>query len=266
MPQNGSLGNGAVETNPLVVVTGGASGIGEATARRFAAAGWRVVIADVNAARGAAVAAELSADFHVLDVADEAAVEAFAKTVEAAHGSVAALINSGGVLQNAVRVTQMPVADFDRIIDVNLRGSLLAGRVFGERMAQAGGGVIVNLCSLTSFQATPQVAYAMSKAGVKMLTEIMAAELGPRGVRVNAVAPGYTLTPAMKQRIESGERDPAAVIAKSALRRFVEPSEVADAIFFLCSPAAAAITGVTLPVDCGWLVYSVYSAAAAQPA
>ena len=105
----------------------------------------------------------------------------------------------------------------------------------------------------------------MSKSALKLLTEVMAAELGPQGVRVNAVAPGYTMTPAMKQRIERGERDPAKVISKSALRRFVEPKEIADAILFLCSPAASAITGVTLPIDCGWLVYSVYSSAAAQP-
>lgn len=255
---------------PLAVVTGGASGIGEATVRRFAAAGWRTIIADVNKDRGSAVAFEISAmgtmaEFVELDVADEVAVEHFAAQVQSKHGPVAALVNSGGVLQNAVRITKMPIADFDRIIDINLRGSVLMGRAFGARMAEAGQGAIVNLCSLTTFQATPQPAYGMSKAAVKMLTEVMAAELGPQGVRVNAVAPGYTLTPAMKQRIEKGERDPSAVIAKSALRRFVEPSEIGEAIFFLCSPAAAAITGVTLPIDCGWLVYSVYSAAAAQP-
>lgn len=253
------------ERPPLAVVTGGASGIGEATARRFAAGGWRVVIADVNAERGHAVAAEISGEFVSLDVADEEAVERFAADIYARHGAVAALVNSGGVLQNAVKITKMPIADFDRIIDINLRGSVLMGRAFGARMAEAGGGAIVNLCSLTSFRVMPQPAYAMSKAGVKTLTELMAAELGPQGVRVNAVAPGYTLTPTMKRRIETGERDPSAVIAKSALRRFVEPAEVGEAIFFLCSPAAAAITGVTLPIDCGWLVYSAYSASAAQP-
>lgn len=258
------------QSKPLAVVTGGASGIGEASVRKFVDEGWRVVIADVNAERGRAVADEIasaggSVEFVELNVADEGEVERFAATVFGKFGRVDALVNSGGVLQNAVRITQMPIADFDRIIDINLRGSVLMGKTFGAGMAAADGGAIVNLCSLTTFQATPQPAYGMSKAAVKMLTEVMAAELGPQGVRVNAVAPGYTLTPAMKQRIESGQRDPAAVIAKSALRRFVEPREVADAIFFLCSPAANAITGATLPVDCGWLVHSVYSAAATQP-
>ncbi|TPK85502.1 SDR family oxidoreductase [Mesorhizobium sp. B2-4-14] len=260
----------AQSTSPLAVVTGGASGIGEATVRSFAAAGWRVVIADINDERGNAIAAELGAaaktvSYLHLDVSDEQAVSQFKQKVYAEHGLVSALVNSGGILQNAIRVTKMPIEDFDRIIDVNLRGTLLTARAFGEQMAQTGGGAIVNLCSLTTFQATPQPAYGMSKSALKMLTEIMAAELGPQGVRVNAVAPGYTMTPAMKQRIERGERDPSAVIAKSALRRFVEPKEVADAILFLCSPSASAITGITLPIDAGWLVYTAYSSAAAQP-
>lgn len=256
---------------PVAVVTGGASGIGEAAIRRFTAANWRTVIADIDDGRGAALTAEIAATgcdviYRHVDVADEAAVTSFTAEIYELYGSVDALVNSGGVLQNATRVTTMPIADFDRIVDINVRGTLLVGRAFGARMATTGSGAILNLCSLTTFQPWPQPAYAISKVSVKMLTEIMAAELGPSGVRVNAVAPGYTLTPAMKQRIERGERDPSAVIAKSALRRFVEPSEVGEAIYFLCSPAAAAITGVTLPIDCGWLVYSVYSSAAAQPA
>ncbi|WFU04847.1 SDR family NAD(P)-dependent oxidoreductase (plasmid) [Rhizobium sp. CB3171] len=255
---------------PLAVVTGGASGIGEATVRKFAAAGWRTIIADINADRGRKIADELTLQncdsrFVYLDVTDEMAVENFSESVFSQDGAVEALINSGGILQNATRLTSMRVEDFDKIIGVNLRGSVLTGRAFGKRMAEAGRGVIINMCSLTTFQAHPQPAYAMSKAALRTLTEVMAAELGPQGVRVNAVAPGYTLTPAMQDRIEKGERDPSKVVSKSALRRFVEPSEIGEVIYFLCSPAAAAITGVVLPVDCGWLVYSVYSSAAAQP-
>ncbi|AVA26250.1 SDR family oxidoreductase [Rhizobium sp. NXC24] len=255
---------------PLAVVTGGASGIGEATVRKFAAAGWRTIIADINADRGRKIADELTLQncdsrFVYLDVTDEMAVENFSESVFSQDGAVEALTNSGGILQNATRLTSMRVEDFDKIIGVNLRGSVLTGRAFGKRMAEAGRGVIINMCSLTTFQAHPQPAYAMSKAALRTLTEVMAAELGPQGVRVNAVAPGYTLTPAMQDRIEKGERDPSKVVSKSALRRFVEPSEIGEVIYFLCSPAAAAITGVVLPVDCGWLVYSVYSSAAAQP-
>jgi NAD(P)-dependent dehydrogenase (short-subunit alcohol dehydrogenase family) len=132
-------------------------------------------------------------------------------------------------------------------------------------MCAAGLGAIVNLCSLTSFRPSGQPAYAVGKAGLLMLTQVMAAEFGPHGVRVNAVAPGYTMTPAMQARIDSGQRDPTLVVARSALGRFVEPREVGDAILFLCSDKASAITGITLPIDCGWLATSSYTAYAAQP-
>lgn len=258
------------EEQELVVVTGGASGIGEATARHFAEAGYRVVIGDIDAVRGMKVAAELvarghAASFYHVDLTHDEQVAAFSEQVIAEHAVPAVLVNSGGILQNAVRVLDMDMAEFDRLWQVNVRGTVLASRAFGPGMCAAGRGSIIHLCSLTSFRASAQVAYAVGKAGLKMLTEVMAAEFGPKGVRVNAVAPGYTLTPAMQARIDRGERNPDLVIQKSALRRFVAPPEVADAIFFLCSPQAAAITGITLPVDCGWLATTAYQAYASQP-
>ena len=249
----------------VAVVTGGASGIGEATARRFVAAGWTVEIADLDVARGTGVAAEIGAGFTALDVADDQATEAFAATVWARHGGVRALVNSAGILQNAVRTTEMDMAEFDRIHDVNTRAVLLMNRAFGAAMAGAGQGAIVNLGSLTSFRPSGQPAYAIGKAAIRMMTEVLAAELGPRGVRVNAVAPGYVLTPAMQARIDSGQRDPRLMVERSALRRLVQPADVAEAILFLCSDAASAITGVMLPVDCGWLAASAYTAYAAVP-
>ncbi|MGR3908351.1 SDR family oxidoreductase [Burkholderia sp. SR8] len=254
----------------LIVVTGGASGIGEAAARRFAAAGWRVVIGDLNAERGESVASELreagqNVVFLPVDVASDQSIEQFAGAILESLGVPDALVNSGGILQNAVRLLEMNVAEFDRLMDINVRGTLLVSRAFGAAMCDSGKGAIINLCSMTTYRPSAQIGYAVGKAGLKTLTEVMAAEWGPKGVRVNAVAPGYTLTPAMQARIDSGERDPKAVIEKSALRRFVSPSEVADAIFFLCSEQASAITGVTLPIDCGWLVTTAYSAFASQP-
>ena len=254
----------------LVVVTGGASGIGEATARRFAAEGATVVIGDLNTERGKIVVAELcelgqKAVFYPLDLGSDESIQLFAENVLKTHGIPAALVNSGGILQNAVRLLDMNVAEFDRLFDINVRGTLMVSRAFGAPMCDAGRGAIINLCSLTTFRASAQIGYAVGKAGLKMLTEVMAAEWGPKGVRVNAVAPGYTLTPAMQARIDTGERDPDAVVQKSALRRFVRPDEVADTIFFLCSEGASAITGITLPIDCGWLVTTAYSSYAAQP-
>ena len=250
----------------VAVVTGGASGIGEATARRFAAGGWTVEIADRNDERGAAIARETGATYTSLDVTDDAAVSDYAKNVLERRGGVDAVVNSAGVLQNAVRATEMDIAEFDRIHAINVRGTLVVNRAFGVAMLARGSGAIVNMGSLTTYRPSGQPAYAMGKASIKMRTEILAAEFGPGGVRVNAVAPGYVLTPAMQARIDSGQRDPKLMLDKAALKRFVQPADVAEAIYFLCSDAAGAITGVTLPVDCGWLAYSAYTSYAAVPA
>jgi NAD(P)-dependent dehydrogenase (short-subunit alcohol dehydrogenase family) len=249
----------------VAVITGGSSGIGEATARRFANGGYQVEIADQDARRGAAIAAELGATFELLDVADDAAVARYSDMIVKRRGRVDAVVNSAGILQNAVRVTEMDMAEYDRIHAINVRGTLLVDRAFGKAMSLAGSGVIINMGSLTTYRPSGQPAYAMGKASIKMMTELMAAEFGPKGVRVNAVAPGYVLTPAMQARIDSGQRDPRLIVEKSALRRFVQPADVAEAIYFLCSDAASAITGVTLPVDCGWLATSAYTAYAAVP-
>jgi NAD(P)-dependent dehydrogenase (short-subunit alcohol dehydrogenase family) len=260
-----------MSTDKTVVVTGGASGIGEATVRRFATAGWNAVIGDINqsgaeaAAEAALAAGAASATAFPLDLGDEASVAAFANATFERHARVDAVINSGGILQNGIRFTDMPVAEFDMIWKINVRGTLLINQAFGRRMIQAGTGSIINLCSLTTYRSSPQPAYAPAKVALKSMTETMAAEFGPSGVRVNAVAPGYTLTPAMKERIESGARDPLAILDKSAIKRLVEPSDVGEAIFFLCSEAASAITGIVLPVDCGWLAYSAYTSYASQP-
>ena len=249
----------------VVVVTGGASGIGEATARRFAAGGFVVEIADRDEARGARIAGEIGATYRGLDVADEAAIAAYAADVLARRVAVDAVVNSAGVLQNAIRVTDMDIAEYDRIHAINVRGTLLVNQVFGRAMTTRGRGAIVNMGSLTTYRPSGQPAYAMGKASIKMMTEILAAEFGPHGVRVNAVAPGYVLTPAMQARIDSGQRDPKLIIEKAALRRFVQPADVGEAIWFLCSDAASAITGVTLPIDAGWLATSAYTAYAAVP-
>ncbi|HTN97022.1 MAG TPA: SDR family oxidoreductase [Nordella sp.] len=256
--------------NRVAVVTGGASGIGEAVLRRFAEAGWQVVSADIDTRRGEAIVAELSRAgvqslFIRADMAEESDIEKLAAEVHERFGTADALVNSAGLLQNAVRVVDMDIAEFDRIQAVNVRGTLLASRCFGKAMCAEGSGSIVNLCSLTGIRPSAQPAYAVGKAGLDMLTQILAAEFGPQGVRVNAVAPGYTLTPAMQARIDSGARDPKRVTENSALGRFVAPREVADAILFLCSDMASAITGVTLPIDCGWLATSAYKSYAAQP-
>ena len=236
----------------VVVITGGASGMGHGSGHRFAANGDRIVVADMNSNLGLKVVDEIQGDggqavFHDLDVSEEASVNELMDWVEAEVGPIDVLVNSAGVLQNPMPITEMPMADHDRMWDINNRGLYMCCRAVAPLMKARGRGNIVNLASTTSFIAWPLTAYIPGKTAVKMLTEVLAAEMGPNGVRVNAVAPHITATPAIQARIDAGERDPVKIVAQNALPRMVEVEDVAEAIFFLCSPEAKAITGVTLP-------------------
>ena len=246
----------------IVLVTGGASGIGLALARRFAQAGDRIVLADLNDEAGQAAAAQLAdgAAYVHLDVADENSVERTVAQIEADIGPIAVLVNSAGLLQNAARTESFPLDEHDRIWAVNYRGSYLMCRACAPRMAARRAGAILNIASVNSFTPLPLPAYTPTKAAIDSLTKLLAAELGPAGVRVNAVAPGFTLTPAMQSRIDSGDRDPAGMERLSTLGRLVKPEEVAEAGYFLCSEAASAITGVNLPVDAGFMAAISYNA------
>lgn len=244
----------------IVVVTGGASGIGRAIATRFSASGARIVIADINEDAGREVAADMpDAAFTRLDVADADDVESFVATIEEEIGGISVLVNCAGLLQNLDSTTTMPLDEHDRIWQVNYRGTYLMCRATGGRMAARGQGAILNIASVNSFTPLPLPAYNPTKWAIDGLTKVLAGELGPSGVRVNAVAPGFTLTPALKARIDSGHRNPAGMEGLSTLGRLVMPEDVAEAAFFLCSDAARAITGVNLPVDCGYLAGISYN-------
>lgn len=248
----------------VVVITGGASGMGHGTGHRFAENGDQIVVADVNSNLGHAVVREIEdkggrAIFHDLDVSEEESVNDLVARVESEIGPIDVLVNSAGVLQNPMPITEMSMEEHDRMWDINNRGLYMCCRAVAPHMKGRGRGNIINIASTTSFVAWPLTAYDPGKTSVKMLTEVLAAEMGPKGVRVNAVAPHITATPAIQSRIDAGERDPAKIVAQNALPRMVEVEDVAEAIFFLCSPEAKAITGVTLPVDCGFLVASSYN-------
>ena len=240
------------------VVTGGASGIGQAAARRFARGGDFVVIADLNEEAGQNTVDQIreingKSVFISLDVTSEESVSVMADSVELNHGPIGALINSAGIIHNPETITEFNLQEFDAIHSVNYRGTFLCCREIGTRMQNRGDGVIANIGSMLSFVPYQVTAYTAGKAALKTLTEILAAEMGENNVRVNAVAPGYVLTPAMKARIETGHRDPNIMIQQNALPKLVTGENVGDALWFLCSDEASAVTGVTLPVDCGIL-------------
>ncbi len=237
------------------LITGGASGIGWAMARRFAAGGDRVAIADLDAAAAAARAAELGAGHLGLgcDMAEEGQVVAMVAAVLDATGRVDVLVNNAGIADSHEPSTQQSGGHFSRLMDIHLKGSFVAARECGRAMLGAGGGAIVNISSITALSGFPmRNAYGAAKAGLISLTRSLAAEWGRRGVRVNAIAPGYVRTPLVMALEAEGKVDTRALVARTPLGRLGRPEEIAEVAWFLCSDAASFVTGTVLPVDGGW--------------
>jgi NAD(P)-dependent dehydrogenase (short-subunit alcohol dehydrogenase family) len=251
---------------PVAAVTGGASGIGAACCAELARRGYTIAVADLDGPAAGRVAAGTGGMAFVADVADEAAAEDLAVRIERALGPVEALVNSAGVIQVPLPPETLPLAAWDHVVRVDQRGTYLTCLAFGRRMAVRGRGAIVNIASIAGMRSMPLHAYAPAKAAVIAITECLAAEWGRSGVRVNAVSPGYTRTPALQAAIDRGQRDVTTLERNSALGRMVEPEEIAKAVAFLASADAAAITGVNLPVDAGWLVATPWHTYGGLPA
>ena len=244
----------------VAVVTGGAGGIGRAVVRLFAAAGAHVVIADRDEAAAQLCVDEVVRDggrasATMIDVAAEASVERAFSEVAAREGGIDALVCNAGINIRAP-ATEIPLADWNRVMSVNLTGVFLSARVAARRMIDAGrGGAIVSTASIMSFSGGglyPNIAYQTAKGALVNLTRGLAVEWAHAGIRVNAVAPTWVRTPlieALMARPELMER----IAAMTPLGRIAEPEEIAPAMLFLASPAAAMITGHTLPVDGGFL-------------
>jgi NAD(P)-dependent dehydrogenase (short-subunit alcohol dehydrogenase family) len=240
------------------IVTGGASGIGEATAREFAREGVAVAIFDINAEAGEAVAEVLRAEggavvFTALDVADadacRIAVEAFA----ARQGRLDYLINSAAsFLTKGLDAT---TADWERSLGVNVRGGANMAQSCHGPMKRTGGGAIVNISSISGHIAQPnRWTYNASKGAILAMTRCQALDMAPDGIRVNAVSPGWTWTPEVAKAAEGDRAKWEPIWGRfSMLRRLGEAREIARAILFLCSDDASFITGAELPVDGGYL-------------
>ena len=198
------------------------------------------------------------AEFRMVDVAEPASVDELACSVEAEVGPTGVLVNCAGILQNVAGIATFDLAEHDRGWAINYRGTYLCCRAFAPRMAARRSGCIVNISSTSAAGAMPLIAYGPGKAAVQNLTAILAVELGPDNVRVNAVMPGYVLTEQMQARIDAGKRDPRSMKLHSALGRMVSPDDVAKGIHFLCSEGASCITGITLPIDAGYLAAVTY--------
>jgi len=246
-------------TRRISVVTGGASGIGEACVREFAKGGDLVVVVDRDLAKAETVAASVKGRAYVADVGDELGVDACAGVIERECGPVDVLVNCAGSLQVPERPHALSMRVWDDVVRVDQRGTYVACLAFACAMIVRRRGSIVNIASIAGMRSMPLHAYGPAKAAVIAITECLAAEWGPSGIRINAVSPGYTLTPALKAAIDKGERDTKALTANAALRRLVAPEEIARVVAFLASDAASAMTGANVPVDCGWLAGTSWS-------
>ncbi|MGH6627997.1 MAG: SDR family NAD(P)-dependent oxidoreductase [Burkholderiaceae bacterium] len=235
----------------VCIVTGGAQGIGEACVRRFAREGAKVVITDVDDARGQALAAELGALYVHCDVGDKAQVDALVAQSLAAFGRIDVLVNNAGIFK-AADFLEVTEADFDAVLRVNLKGAFLVGQAVAREMAKAGRGSIVNMSSVNSVLAIPTIAsYNVSKGGINQLTRVMALALADKGIRVNAVAPGTIATELAAQAVLTSEEAKARILSRTPMKRLGEPSEIADVVAWLASDAASYVTGEIVTVDGG---------------
>ena len=240
------------------LVTGAASGIGAACARRLGAAGARLVLVDVAADPLAVLAAELGATATACDLSDLAAVDALDL------GDVDVLVNNAG-LQHVAPVHEFPTEVFSRIMTVMLESPFRLVRAALPGMYERGWGRIVNVSSVHGLRASPfKVAYVTAKHGLEGLSKVVALEAAAHGVTSNCVNPAYVRTPLVEKQLAdqavahgiSPERVlDEVLLAPVALKRLVEPAEVAELVAFLCGPAAASITGTSLAMDGGWTAH-----------
>ena len=240
----------------LALVTGAGSGIGEGIARGFAAQGAQVIVADVNEEGARRVAGEIgaAATAHPLNVTDRVAVDTLAATIRAAHGPISVLVNNAGIIRRGTLEAANARADWDATLAVNLDGPYVVTTAFMDQLVETRGAVI-NIGSIQSFVALPNsAAYTASKGGVRALTKALAIELSPRGVRVNAIGPGMIATPLNAKARENPDYM-KSFAGRIPLGRLGEPADIAGAAIFLASDLARYVTGVTLPVDGGFLAY-----------
>ena len=241
-------------TDPVALITGGADGIGWATAQLFAERGFAVVIADLDGDKAATRAAELG-DGH-RGIACDVSREDDALRVAQALDRCDVLVNNAGIAGAHSPTVEQDYALFRKVLDVHGGGTFLMSRAIAPLMLAQGAGAIVNLSSIVAISGLRRRnAYSAAKAGISQMTQTMATEWAGQGLRVNAVAPTYAETPFIAALVAEGRIDIEAIKRRTPMGRLVQPREVAEAIFFLASPAASAITGVTLPVDCGWSAF-----------
>ncbi|GAB3244178.1 beta-ketoacyl-ACP reductase [Chitinimonas naiadis] len=240
----------------VTIITGAASGIGQATAMRFGKEGARVVVCDLNAAGidavvGEIVAAGGEAVGYVVNVTDKAQIAAMVSGVKAKWGRIDVLVNNAGIVADA-QLSKMTDEQFDRVIDINLKGVYNCAKAVVDIMTEQGSGVILNASSVVGLYGNfGQTNYAAAKFGVIGFTKTWAKELGKKGIRSNAVCPGFVATPILQNMPEKVIQ---AMEDKVPMRRLAQPEEIASVYLFLASDDASYINGAVLSVDGGLVI------------
>jgi NAD(P)-dependent dehydrogenase (short-subunit alcohol dehydrogenase family) len=244
----------------VAIVTGAAMGMGEATARVFAAAGARVLVSDINAEQGDATAESIrqaggDASFCRTDVASAGDVEAMVRTAVERYGRIDCAVNNAAVTPDTHPIAELDEQEWDRVLAVDLKGVALCLKYeIAQLLAQGDGGAIVNIGSVSSHRPQPHnAAYVAAKHGVIGLTKVASLENAPQGIRVNTVCPGAIDTPMVRGALKTvGMTEAEFAPQISLLGRFGKPEEVAEASLWLCSDQSSYVTGAVLNVDAGY--------------
>lgn len=258
--------SGGEFSNRRIIITGGASGIGQAAAAKLVEGGARVLLFDVDAERLDRSVDTLGSNVsgHVCDVTRE---DRFEEVFTQVHGdgAVDGLVCCAGMADMPSRAEELSLEHWTRIMESHLNGTFIACRVVGGAMLNDGGGTIVNIASVLSFNSGPVLAYGAAKAAVVNLTSSLAVQWASRKVRVNAVAPGWTDTPFLRPKQRQGQRNLSPILAATPLARLLDAEEIAEVIAFLLSPRSSAIVGTTVVCDggviagAGWPPYGGFS-------
>lgn len=234
----------------VCIVTGGAQGIGAACAQRFASEQAHVIVSDVNDEEGEKCASRLGATYLHCDVGDKQQVHALVASVMQKFGRIDVLVNNAGIFKVA-DFLDIEEHDFDAVLRVNIKGAFLMGQAVAREMARQGSGSIINMSSVNSVLAIPNLAsYNVSK-GINQLTRVMALALADKGVRVNAVAPGTIATELAAKAVLTSEEARNKVMSRTPMKRLGTPEEVADAVAWLASDASSYVTADIITIDGG---------------